>query len=283
MDASDVFSRGSYAGLAADDSGRSDDRPPLVLLHGLTFDRTMWRPALSALQAIDPDRRAVAFDLPGHGESPTAASYSMLSVVERVHAAITDANLDAPVVIGHSGSASIASVYAAMHPTRGVISVEGTLDVGAFARMAQSLEPVLRGSGFGEVWARITANVFGLDEVTPEVRAFVLATSKPTREIVLGYWQDLFDRSPQELDEWASQGAAAIRGSGVRYVSVMGHDLSPENVTWLEANLPGARNLVWPNSGHFPQLAHPRAFAELLAETSTWTDGVGAAPVRSAV
>ena len=41
----------------------------------------------------------------------------MLSVVERVHAAIVDAHLDAPVVVGHSGSAGIASVYAAMHPT----------------------------------------------------------------------------------------------------------------------------------------------------------------------
>jgi pimeloyl-ACP methyl ester carboxylesterase len=283
MDASSAFPSGTYAGLAADDTGRSDDRPPLVLLHGLTFDRTMWRPALAELQAIDPGRRAVALDLPGHGESPKAASYSMLSVVEHVHAAITDASLDAPVVVGHSGSASIASVYAAMHPTRGVISVEGTMDVGAFARMAQSLEPVLRGPGFDDVWARITANVFGLDDVTPEVRAFVLATSKPNQEIVLGYWQDLFDRSPQELDEMVNQGAAAIRGSGVRYVSVMGHDPSPESIAWLETNLPGARNMVWPNSGHFPHLAHARAFAELLAETSTWTGAVTAAPVRSAV
>jgi pimeloyl-ACP methyl ester carboxylesterase len=283
MDASNAFPHGSYAGLAADDFGRSDDRPPLVLLHGLTFDRTMWRAALSELETIEPGRRAVALDLPGQGESPKAASYSMLSIVERVHAAITDANLDAPVVVGHSASAGIASVYAAMHPTRGVISVEGTIDVGAFARMARSLEPVLRGPGFDDVWARITANVFGLEEVTPEVRAFVLATSKPDREIVLGYWQDLFDRSPQELDGMVSQGAAAIRESGVRYVSVMGHDPSPEDVTWLEANLPGARNLVWPNSGHFPHLAHPRAFAELLAETSTWTAGVAAAPARFAV
>ena len=36
------------AGLAADTQGHPDDtRPPLLLLHGLTFDRTMWRPALA--------------------------------------------------------------------------------------------------------------------------------------------------------------------------------------------------------------------------------------------
>ena len=40
----------TYAGLAADESGMPDGRPPIVLLHGLTFDRTMWRPALAELE-----------------------------------------------------------------------------------------------------------------------------------------------------------------------------------------------------------------------------------------
>ena len=39
-----------FAGLAADIAGHADRRPPLVFLHGLTFDRTMWRPALIELQ-----------------------------------------------------------------------------------------------------------------------------------------------------------------------------------------------------------------------------------------
>ena len=44
----------TLAGLAADDYGNSDDRAPLVLLHGLTFDRSMWRPSLAELHGIDP-------------------------------------------------------------------------------------------------------------------------------------------------------------------------------------------------------------------------------------
>src|SRR5690349_21764044 len=42
---------GTLAGLAADDYGHADDRAPLVLLHGLTFDRCMWRPALASCPA----------------------------------------------------------------------------------------------------------------------------------------------------------------------------------------------------------------------------------------
>ena len=57
------------AGLAVDTYGIDDGRPPLVLLHGLTYDRTMWRPALDELRRRDADRRVVSIDLPGHGGS----------------------------------------------------------------------------------------------------------------------------------------------------------------------------------------------------------------------
>jgi pimeloyl-ACP methyl ester carboxylesterase len=264
------FPVGSWAGLAADDIGRSDQRPPLVLLHGLTFDRTMWRPALAELESVDPGRRAIALDLPGHGESPDARTYGLEAIVERVHAAVLDAGLDRPVVVGHSASAGAATVYAATHPSSGVITVEGTLNVGAFAGMAQSLEPVLRGPGFAEAWKRITDNVFRLDVVASEVRELVQRTSRARQDVVLGYWADLFDRTSQELDALVAAGAAAIRAAGVPFTAVLGADPSPQDAAWVRTNLPESRTLVWPRSGHFPHIAHPRRFAELLAETGKW-------------
>lgn len=264
------FRSGSFAGLVGDDVGRTDERPPLVLLHGLTFDRRMWRPALAELETIDPGRRAIALDLPAHGDSPESSSYSMEALVERLHEAVVAAHLENPVVVGHSLSAGAASVYAARYPTSGVVSVEGTLRVGGFASMAQSLEPVLRSPGFGDAWGRITDHVFRLGEVSPEVRDFVHATSQPRQEIVLGYWQDLFERTPAELDAWALRGSAAIREAGVQYVAVVGQEPSSDDLDWIQTNMPDARTLVWPNSGHFPQLAHPRRFAELLADSASW-------------
>jgi pimeloyl-ACP methyl ester carboxylesterase len=264
------FRSGSFAGLVGDDVGRTDGRAPLVLLHGLTFDRSMWKPALTELQAIDPDRRAIAFDLPAHGASPESSSYSMESLVEQIHDAVLAAHLEDPVVVGHSLSAGAASLYAARYPTSGVISVEGTLRVGGFAAMAQSLEPVLRGPGFDEAWDRISGSVFRLGEVSPEVRDIVLATSQPRQAIVLGYWQDLFDHTPAELDTWTLQATAAVRASGVPFVVVLGQEPASDDRAWIRTNLPDARILVWPESGHFPHLAHPRRFAELLAESGMW-------------
>jgi pimeloyl-ACP methyl ester carboxylesterase len=255
----------TYTGLAADDAGKSDERAPIVFLHGLTFDRTMWRPTMAELETLDPRRRAIALDLPGHGGSPDASSYTLEVTVERVHAAIIEAGLRDPILVGHSASTSVAAMYATQHQTSGIVLVEGTFLVAGFAEMLRSLEPVLRGPGFGAAWSRISEYAFRLDEVAPDVRAFVEATSRPRQDVVLGYWQDLFARTPAELQAWLDEGAARMRQIGLTVTSVVGQDPGADEAAWLEANLPEARIEVWHGSGHFPHLAHPRGFAELLA------------------
>jgi pimeloyl-ACP methyl ester carboxylesterase len=255
----------TYAGLAADDLGVTDERAPFVLLHGLTFDRTMWRPALAELETVDPGRRAIALDLPGHGESPDALSYGLETTVERIRAAILEAGLRDPILVGHSASAAAAAIYATQYPTSGIVEVEGSFMVAPFAAMLRSMEPVLRGPGFAAAWSQISEHAFRLDEVHADVRAFVEATSRPRQGVVLGYWQDLFEGTPAQLQGWVDQGVATIRQAGVPVTSVVGQDPSADEAAWLEANLPSARTHVWPGSGHFPHLAHPRAFAELLA------------------
>jgi pimeloyl-ACP methyl ester carboxylesterase len=118
--------------LAADDDDYGA-RPPLVLLHGLTFDRSLWRPSLAELRRIDPGRRVLALDLPGHGASPAWPSYGIESVAHGVHRAAEEARLRSPVVVGHSIAAVIATVYAARYPTRGIINVDQPLQVARFA------------------------------------------------------------------------------------------------------------------------------------------------------
>jgi pimeloyl-ACP methyl ester carboxylesterase len=193
--------------------------------------------------------------------------------------AVVEAGLTKPVLVGHSASAPTASIYVARHPACGVIAVEGTLEVAGFAAMARSVEPVLRGPGFDEAWGRISTRMFRTEQVSPDIQDFVRATSRPRQEIVLGYWQDLFERTPQDLEDLIARTAGAIRESGMPYVGLLGEDPSPADVAWLRTNLPDARTEVWPHSGHFPHLAHPRRFAELLAETASWVDTTAPTPV----
>ena len=121
-------------GLAVDDYGTTDDRVPLVLLHGMTFDRTIWRPLVDRLQQTDPGRRVLALDLPGHGDSPEQERYDLAAVPAQLHEAIREAGLTSPVIVGHSAGALAATVYAARFPVSGVLNVDQPLQLGSLPR-----------------------------------------------------------------------------------------------------------------------------------------------------
>jgi len=119
-----------YGDLAADSIGADDGRPALILLHGLTFNRRHWAPVLADPAIAGSRRRAVSFDLPGHGESPRRDSYRLTDLADVLHAAITEARLARPVVAGHSAGAVLATAYAARHPVRGVVNIDQPLRAG---------------------------------------------------------------------------------------------------------------------------------------------------------
>ena len=54
------------------------------------------------------------------------------------------------------------------------------------------------------------------------------------------------------------------------YLVVAGGDLDPDYEQWLHRMLPQATVAVWPGSGHFPHLAHPKSFAACLAAAAHW-------------
>src|ERR1700693_2500818 len=147
------------AGLAADDYGSSGAGHPLVLLHGLTFNRGLWEPVLAELQRIDPGRRILVIDLPGHGDSAAWPSYDIDRVAEGVHQAVEEMHLQAPVVVGHSIAAIIATRYAGIHATSGVVNVDQSLQIAPFAAMVQALADKLRGPAFPAIWESFMASM----------------------------------------------------------------------------------------------------------------------------
>lgn len=257
------------AGLAADVEGDDDGRPPLVLLHGLTFDRTMWRPVVEQLATVDPARRVVAFDLPGHGASNAQASYDVESVAATVHRAVEEASLESPVMVGHSVAGVVVTAYAARYAARGVVNVDMPLLIAPFAEMVRSIEEQLRGPNFAEVWEMIAAS-FHTELLPPEAQAIVRATSRPRQDVVLGYWSEVVERPVAELTSMIESRLAHLRDARTPYVIVAGSELDAAYEQWLRKVLPQASVSVWPDSGHFPHLANPAAFAKKLAETATW-------------
>jgi pimeloyl-ACP methyl ester carboxylesterase len=257
------------AGLAADDYGVDDDRAPLLLIHGLTFDRSMWRPALEALRSIDPGRRVLNVDLPGHGESAGKDSYDGESLGRDLSDAVKAAGLAEPVVVGHSAAGITATFYANRHPVRGVINVDAALQVAPFSALLHSIADKLDAAHFASVWPMFMQSM-RIDLLPDSAQALLARSSTPDRDLVVGYWQDVLSRSTDELVAQLDAELSELRASGTPYTVVTGEEPSEEYSRWLSSALPQARVVAWEDSGHFPHLAHPLRFARLLAQTGGW-------------
>jgi pimeloyl-ACP methyl ester carboxylesterase len=244
--------------LDADVTGTDDGRPPVVLLHGLTFDRRMWGPLVQALDG----RLAVALDLPGHGGSPGRASYDLRDVADVVHGAVTAAGLRAPVLVGHSIGAVLATGYAARHRARAVLDIDQPLLAGGFGALLRSLEPALRGPDHLGVWTTLVAGM-GLAELSPQQRELLHST--PRQDLLLGYWRDLLERSPEELTAQRTDELRALHEAGTGFHHVSRAPLDHGYRSWLESVVPGAGFTVLPGSGHFPHVAQPAAVVEVLS------------------
>lgn len=94
-------------------TGGSDDGPLLVMLHGLGGTAELWR----GVEALLPESWPGGWltpDLPGHGRSPRAASYTFDAQAELVAEVLpTDRDL---VLLGHSMGGMVALAIAGSHP-----------------------------------------------------------------------------------------------------------------------------------------------------------------------
>ncbi len=75
------------------------DGPPVVLLHGVFMDHTLWDGVAAAL----PDHHLIAVDMPGHGENVAlSADETIDDHVRQVAATLDLLDLGAAVIVGHS-------------------------------------------------------------------------------------------------------------------------------------------------------------------------------------
>ncbi|MDG4810635.1 alpha/beta hydrolase [Micromonospora sp. WMMD1120] len=237
-------------------------RPPLVLLHGLTFDRRQWEPVRRELAALDPDRPVLALDLPGHGDAPRRESYRMAEVAQTVHDQVTAAGLTEPVVVGHSVGAVVATVYAARHPARGVVNLDQILLPGPFGVAVRQAEPTLRSPEWRRVWDAMLAGM-GIESLPAEARELVDTATDPRPDLLLGYWGEILSGSDQEIVAERSADLRSIGERGISYRWLTSSEPPARYLAWLTDVLPQVSVTVLPGS-HFPHLAEPETVARLL-------------------
>ena len=248
--------------LHVDDGGAGGT--PVLFVNAFSGNSTHWANALAHLRTT---RRAIAFDLRGHGESAApadSAGWAVDSLAADIGEVADQLALDRFVLVGHSLGGAASAAYAGAHPDR----VAGLVLVGtpgpsppAAARQISSRLAAAYDTTMAEFWTRLLAHA------TPETEARIRGESTSlSRDASLALVRAVFTYDPMPalraypgpvlvVDTDAAQGPSSI------------HALAPR--------LP---HKVIAGTSHWPQLDKPAEFAAILDEFLATVGASGGAP-----
>lgn len=235
---------------------------PLLLLHGITENRHSFDPLLPLLE---PHADVVAVDLRGHGESPAAQPYDLVTLADDV-AAVADRTWPraAPLVVGHSLGGIVATVLRTRHPVAGVVNVDQVLDLSTMQDGVKSIESLLRDPDYATIVRGMFTGFHGA--LPPAEVERVEALRRIDQEVVLGVWSPLLDLDRAGLEAKVDEMTSAATDVGP-YLAIHGSDVPPGYTDWLvERTGRNSSVEVWPDLGHYPHLVEPDRFVARVLE-----------------
>ncbi|WP_214369004.1 alpha/beta fold hydrolase [Pseudonocardia sp. H11422] len=245
--------------IGFDDTGGACG-PPLVLVHGHPFDRSMWYPQIPHLARHGT--RVIAPDLRGYGRSTVVPGITGIEVFARDLADLLDHLGVGDIVLGGlSMGGQVAMEFRRLFPGR----VRGLL----LAATSPRAETPTGAQNRTEVAERLLRE--GMRGVACELLPAMLAADTVAARPGLAWFvRDMMRSAPP------AGAAAALRGRAVRpdYTATLGTMTVPALVVvgtedvltpvaeaeFLQACIPGAELVVVDHAGHLPNLERPAAF-----------------------
>ena len=254
------------AQLALDDLGSGE---PLVLVHGIATDRSIWDLTVGALSR---GRRVITIDVPGFGASePVGEDFDLREVGDRIVEGLAAARIDGPFdLVGHSLGGGIAIMLAASHKelVRRLVlvapaglrpfpaAISNLLAAGADAVLAarRGAAPLV-----DTWWGR---------------RLLLALTAADAAEVPPTIARQMIDASATAKRTAAA--LATITSTDLRFT--LAHTQMPLGVIWGEADRtvpiralddlllarPDAEVIRIPDAGHVPMIERPDQFVEAL-------------------
>lgn len=228
---------------------------PVVIVHSLAGNTTQWLPQLEHLRKT---RRAIAFDMRGHGQSEPAPNedYALAAMASDLAALVDSLGLKKFILIGHSYGGGVIATYAGTHPER----VAALLFVDAIgdARNAprEQIEPfmnALRSEAYADIveghWRNIL--VHADSTVTNAVLASLHRTPKAA---IIGALEDIFKYDP----------AATLQNyHGPMHAIISG---LPDDPSALHHHVSNMTHVAMPNTSHWLQMDQPERFNQHVEE-----------------
>lgn len=240
----------------APDTARGTAALPLLALHGHLSEAASFAHLAAALGG---DRRVVALDQRGHGDSDRAADYGREGYVSDALALLDHLGLDRVAVLGHSLGAVNAYHLAAAHPGR----VAALVDTDAAADLPDpGTSPLSFVLGFP-----YTAPT--RDELIAACGPFGPAVAPHLRPHADGWRLPFHPRDTVDSEHlvhgdhwsaWLGSDCPALLIRGTR-----SQVLSGEHAREMTARRPGT-TLVELDTDHFVQLGDPRGFEKAVRE-----------------
>ncbi len=241
----------------------------VVLLHGVGGGREAWGDSLSGTGSAlaEAGFSAVAFDLPGYGESPLIEPYTMASLAAAVAAAIDALGLAPCALVGHSMGGMVAQELMALVPPRiAALVLSGTSASfgkpgGAWQSefLAQRLAPLDAGAGMAALAPGLALGMASPSAPHDAVaRAAILMSGVPEATYRLALQAIVgFDR--REL-------LADLRLPVLCLAGEHDRNAPPVLMQQMASRIPGAEYQCLAGVGHLANMEAPALFNRALIE-----------------
>lgn len=244
---------------------------PIVLLHGVGLDRTIWAAVTGELGHTAPGHEVIAPDLPGHGgQPPLTHEVSLGDLAADVLSRIPEGPVH---LVGFSVGALVSQYIAVHHPDR-VLTLTCVNAVCArtpdeAASVAARLETAGVDFALGaeravDRWFPTDAGIPGADALRDRTRRILLANDIASYLHVYR----VFTTGDAEL-------APELHRISVPVLAVTGSDdpgSTPEMSYRIAERVPGARVHVIQGARHMVPDTHPELLGALVAELIATTE-----------
>ncbi|MFI6768959.1 alpha/beta fold hydrolase [Streptomyces sp. NPDC050355] len=243
------------------------NRPPVVLLHALPLDSSMWDTQARRLRARG--HPVLTYDQRGFGGTPLGTDPPSLDLVADDLARRMDRRgMTRAVVVGASMGGYVAMAFLRRHRARvlglGLLSTRGTADTAkAAAERRGFAERILDDSLRDQLVARTTPMLLGATTraEAPDTVARVVSLAAAAAPEAVAWAQRAIAARPGAMDDLRTTDVPALVVAGEEDELVSLHE-----ARHLTSTLPQGRLVTVPRAGHLPPVEAPQRTTDALVE-----------------